>query len=490
MATSLKLRRGTTAQHASFTGSAAEVTVDTDKNTVVVHNGSTAGGFALMKETGTNDTKFRIDSSGNVLVGTTSPLVNASGRGNITLNGSTDAVFAFGVGGVNSGYIYNNSSVLELAAVGNRFIQFSTNGAERARIDSSGNLGLGVTPSAWRSTTKAIEGPAGSLFSFSTTAIGVAQNAFLDSVGWKYKATSTASNYEQAAGQHFWSTAPSGTAGNAITFTQAMTLDASGNFMIGTTTPLSTSSGRGTITLNGSSTVILNMAVGGTRRGYVYADSFDNTLLGSSGAILFEPANTERARIDSSGNLLLGVTTNAGGYKIRAIADSSGNTGFQFDKGSSTTGSCLELDVGANNTTQKALLVYSGGNGADNLYIYSNGNVVNRNNSYGSLSDVKLKENIVDSTPKLEKLCQVKVRSYNMVGSDVKQIGVVAQELEQIFPSMIDESPDTDKEGNDLGTTTKSVKYSVFVPMLIKAIQEQQAIITDLKARIETLESK
>jgi hypothetical protein len=90
----------------------------------------------------------------------------------------------------------------------------------------------------------------------------------------------------------------------------------------------------------------------------------------------------------------------------------------------------------------------------------------------------------------------LKVRNFNFIGSQEKQIGVIAQELEQIFPSMIDESEDfeevevTDKEGNtnkekqSLGTTTKSVKYSVFVPMLIKAIQEQQAQIEELKSLI------
>ena len=82
-----------------------------------------------------------------------------------------------------------------------------------------------------------------------------------------------------------------------------------------------------------------------------------------------------------------------------------------------------------------------------------------------------------------------------------KSIGVIAQELEEIFPSMIEESPDredrevTDEEGNvtteivDLGTVTKSVKYSVFTPILIKAIQEQQTIINTLIARIDTLEN-
>jgi hypothetical protein len=55
---------------------------------------------------------------------------------------------------------------------------------------------------------------------------------------------------------------------------------------------------------------------------------------------------------------------------------------------------------------------------------------------------------------------------------------------------MIEENQDKDSDGNDLETTTKAVKYSVFVPMLIKAIQEQQTIINDLKARVETLEAK
>jgi len=134
------------------------------------------------------------------------------------------------------------------------------------------------------------------------------------------------------------------------------------------------------------------------------------------------------------------------------------------------------------------------------VIIQSNGDLENTNNSYGAISDIKLKENIIDATPKLNDLLKVKIRNYNLIKNDKKQIGVIAQELEEIFPAMVSESPDiedreiTDEEGNkttekvDLGTTTKSVKYSVFVPMLIKAIQEQQTIIEDLKSRIEKLE--
>jgi hypothetical protein len=117
--------------------------------------------------------------------------------------------------------------------------------------------------------------------------------------------------------------------------------------------------------------------------------------------------------------------------------------------------------------------------------VEANGNTKNTNNSYGSLSDAKLKENIVDASPKLADLMQVKVRNYNLIGETTKQIGVVAQELETVFPSMVDENADRDEDGNLLETTTKGVKYSVFVPMLIKAMQEQQAIIESLKARLD-----
>jgi hypothetical protein len=117
-----------------------------------------------------------------------------------------------------------------------------------------------------------------------------------------------------------------------------------------------------------------------------------------------------------------------------------------------------------------------------------NGNVQNTNNSYGAISDAKLKENVTDATPKLEKLNQVRVVNFNLIGDEQKQIGVIAQELEQIFPSIVEDTPDCDAEGNDLGTTTKSVKYSVFVPMLIKAIQEQNALIEALTTRITALE--
>ena len=102
------------------------------------------------------------------------------------------------------------------------------------------NFGLGVTPSAWNTTgsTRAFEfqnglgsGSAAGWFG----SVNFLNNAFLGGGIMRYVATGVATQYQQVSGAHQWFTAPSGTAGNAITFTQAMSLDASGNLLVGKT---------------------------------------------------------------------------------------------------------------------------------------------------------------------------------------------------------------------------------------------------------------
>jgi hypothetical protein len=167
------------------------------------------------------------------------------------------------------------------------------------------------------------------------------------------------------------------------------------------------------------------------------------------------------------------------------------NTIKGYDTNSSTTSDGIFVAVALRNTTNNtfyAFSYYNAGAGAYKFRVADSGNVTNTNNSYGAISDVKLKENIVDASPKLADLMQVKVRNYNLKSDpDHKQLGVIAQELETVFPSMVDEAIDTDEEGNVLETTTKSVKYSVFVPVLIKAIQELSTQLTELKAEVATL---
>jgi hypothetical protein len=104
-------------------------------------------------------------------------------------------------------------------------------GTERFRLDSAGNLGLGVTPSAWNTGGNLVL--AGSRHIAFQNAVGTfVTNGFNDG-SWKYTASAAAARYDQNAGAHQWFTAASGTAGNAISFTQAMTLNASGNLSLG-----------------------------------------------------------------------------------------------------------------------------------------------------------------------------------------------------------------------------------------------------------------
>jgi hypothetical protein len=187
--------------------------------------------------------------------------------------------------------------------------------------------------------------------------------------------------------------------------------------------------------------------------------------------VALSTAGTERTRLTSGGDLYVGTTTGTVG---------TANFGVNVTQAGGIFAS--------RNEDGSVVNFYFGGN-AGAFRLLGNGNAENTNNSYGAISDVKLKENIVDATPKLADLMQVKVRNYNLIGDTTKQIGVVAQELETVFPAMVEEILDKDAEGNDLGTATKAVKYSVFVPMLIKAMQEQQALITQLTARITALET-
>jgi hypothetical protein len=169
-----------------------------------------------------------------------------------------------------------------------------------------------------------------------------------------------------------------------------------------------------------------------------------------------------------------GVCFSTGGWTF----SNGGTSDVVGARSGNTAGTANSLYVGYYSATGPT-------NGTLSFNVTTNGNVTNTNNSYGSLSDIKLKENIVDASPKLADMMQVRVVNYNFKeGQTHKQIGVIAQELEQVFPGMVDESPDRDEEGNDLGTTTKQVKYSVFVPMLIKAIQELKAEVDSLKAQL------
>ena len=195
---------------------------------------------------------------------------------------------------------------------------------------------------------------------------------------------------------------------------------------------------------------------------------------------------------------LVGTLSGQNGYfnQDLAVGFNSGNIGGKLNIQINTANSIgiknnLNGKSGAQGLLQYTSASYASGgynmifqaappSGSDTnmLLCYLNGNIVNRFNSYGQYSDRKLKENIVDTTPKLEDVKKIRIRNFNFKDDPYKQIGVIAQEFEEVFPGLVE-----DKEVPDQDETTKTVKYSVLVPILVKAIQE-------LEARVKELENK
>jgi hypothetical protein len=182
---------------------------------------------------------------------------------------------------------------------------------------------------------------------------------------------------------------------------------------------------------------------------------------------------TERARLDSGGEFNIFTVTG------RTVFGARSATG---------AGTADRTIAGIHSSTSTTAT------GTTSFQVFTNGNTQNTNNSYAGISDVKLKENIVDAGPQWDDLKALQVRNYNFkeeTGHETHtQIGLVAQEAELVSPGLVFESPDRDAEGNDLGTVTKSVNYSVLYMKAVKALQEAMERIETLETRITTLEAR
>jgi hypothetical protein len=447
--------------------------------TIKIKNSSTASAVPtssdlVQGELAVNVTDKRIfteNASGTVVELGTNPTILTMGAA-----GSAAAPAITRTGDTDTGIFFPAANTLA----------FATNGTEDARFDASGNFGLGVTPAAW-SASGVLQVSRASMYS--SGGFTAFANNWYSNAGDKYIASDFATQYYQSSGQHVWRTAASGTAGNAITFTQAMTLDASGNLGVGNTSPsqkVSIGFTAGTVGYN----IVYTGGGGGEVAAFTANGSTGEVRIGGTGSTYFPTFysnGAERARIDTSGNLLVGTTTATGKRVAAVVGNTVSTSGYYIESGTGYTGAHFYGVSGTAAGTGWYHFVGQSSGGTNNILIYGNGNVQNANNSYGAISDIKLKENITDATPKLADLMQVQVRNYNLIGDTTKQIGVVAQELESVFPSLVEETADRDAEGNDLGTTTKSVKYSVFVPMLIKAIQELNAKVDAQAAEIAAL---
>jgi hypothetical protein len=196
----------------------------------------------ILFQTNNRNTRVEINGSGNVLIG--SPPAADNGA-KLQVSGRLQVVSEF----ADQIRFGTNTSVYTNISMGTGFTTFDSiggdsgaysfrdDGVTRMFIDSSGNLGLGVTPSAWFSSIKSLQISTGAALWGGSLYTGLSSNYFINTSGTDvYIANGFASSYLQVSGEHRWYTAPSGTAGNAISFTQAMTLTSGGNVLIGTTT--------------------------------------------------------------------------------------------------------------------------------------------------------------------------------------------------------------------------------------------------------------
>jgi hypothetical protein len=174
----------------------------------------------------------------------------------------------------------------------------------------------------------------------------------------------------------------------------------------------------------------------------------------------------------------------------------TGNYAFQIQhtvSSASPYGLNIDFTASAPNNSTQAFLVCQDSS-AVKLEILSNGNIINTNNSYGAISDVKLKENIVDAASQWDDIKALTVRKYSMKADELdapNMLGVIAQELEAAgMGGLVNESPDIDKDMNDLGTTTKSVNYSILYMKAVKALQEAMTRIETLEAQNASFEAR
>ena len=279
-------------------------------------------------------------------------------------------------------------------------IAFAEGGVESMRITPEGNVGIGVTPSAWASNYKAIQIGARAAYTSGSGEPYIGNNWYNDGSS-KYIATAAASIYGQSGGAHLWYNAASGTAGNTISFTQAMTLDSSGNLLVGKTASAATSVG-----------------VQFGQLGEAYATK--------------------------------STSTNA----------------------------------------DATYYLYSTGAGAYRFYVGLGGTISATSTTITGISDRRLKENIRDLDDGLEKVMALQPRKFDWKegkGADIKNArGFIAQEFETVLPDMIEEWRDPAPEGEE---PYKAINANL-IPTLVKAIQEQQALITTLTDRITALEAK
>jgi hypothetical protein len=250
----------------------------------------------------------------------------------------------------------------------------------------------------------------------------------------------------------------------------------------------------------------------GANAGDLITTGHDNTILGrfngNQGGLDIRTSSNNIVLSDGDGNPRVWVsnnggfkssnngTFNQGAYSLRHEFNqgSSGEDTVVFINSSATPyGLWVKFSGASPNNTSQYFLQCSDST-TNRMRIYSNGDVVNSNNSYGAISDIKLKENVVDSGSQWDDIKSLRVRKYSMKADNLdapNMLGVIAQEVEAAgMGGLVFESPDIDPDTKeDLETVTKQVNYSILYMKAVKALQEAMDRIETLETKVTALEA-
>ena len=381
--------------------------------TLPVANGGTgattlSSGY-LLKGNGTSAVGASVvyDNGTNVGIGTASPSVNLDVQGAVPFirikENSTGYLglraennsgnFYFGIDN-STGSFFGSAYARAVYADGAYPMAFYTNATERMRIDASGNVGIGVTPSP-STTFPALEIGAGNCILGASGFVDYTSNAYYNG-SYRYKANGAASYYQQTGGSHLWYNAASGTAGNAISFTERMRIDASGNLLVGTTT----ASGKLTVynTTNAQLALVdgtLGASYGGAVRGFGVVGQGGQAELGvldagtyTKGIRVTDQARTvefytgsgnpERMRIDSSGNVGIGTSspTTISGYTSLKINNATNGAILDLAQGDTFRGRLVATSGSFAVETNTGIPISFAPAGTERARIDSSGNLL------------------------------------------------------------------------------------------------------------------
>ena len=412
---------------------------------------------------------------------------NLTGSVNLTTGittvaaGSTSAPSITPTGDSNTGIFFPAADI----------IAFAEGGVEAARFDSNGRLGIGTNnPGA----------PLHVVSNSSAEGIRLAGRS-TDNIGsFYFRNNADSATYGLIQGRSTELRISSESASQPITFytdSEKARIDTSGRLLINTTNTAGTQllkvngSTSGTIYGGTMSLTQGRTPPNGSTLGVLYFGSEANPEGGPYIAATAEGAWTAGSSHPS--NIVFGTTpSGASGATTRMNLSSLGtiNTLAADDT------LRLSMTYGAGNSYYYILGGHTSsnvGSGTISFRVTSNGNVQNTNGSYTAISDFKLKENIVDAASQWDDLKAIRIRNWNFkeeTGHEThRQIGPIAQELEEVCPGLVFESPDRDVDGNDLGTTTKGVNQSILYMKAVKALQEAMDRIETLESRLDALEN-